>query len=39
MFVLGVTNPKKRNSSLGKIDVRDLGYTLNLDMKCQNRLK
>ena len=34
MFVLGVTNPKKCNSSLGKIDVRDLGYTLNLDMKC-----
>ena len=34
MLVLGVTNPKKWNSSLGKIDVRDLGYTLKLDIKC-----
>ena len=33
MFVVGVANPKYGNSSFGNIDVKDLGYTLNLDMK------
>ena len=33
MFVVGIANPKDGTLHLVNIDVKDLGYTLNLDMK------
>ena len=33
MFVVGIANPKDGTLHLVNIDVKDLGYTLNLDIK------